>query len=468
MSVKKIVIAGVASGVGKTTVSGAVIYSLKKKGFSVQPFKIGPDFIDVSYHSLISGRQCRNLDVWMMRAGGVLDSFSESCVDADIAVIEGVMGLFDGVSGRDDFGSTAHVARLLDAPIVLVIDAAKSARSIAALAFGFIHFNKLLKFRGIILNNVAGQRHATFIKEAFSSKIRIPIIGMIMRNEEIAMGERHLGLIPASELDDAKKRSMIRSVKYVADYINIDKLVAASDQPSDSASLRRSVNRPPGDLKIAVALDESFNFYYADNFDALRKQEIDLVFFSPIHDRGLPRDISGIMLGGGFPEVMAEPLTRNHSMKNSILKAAEDGVPIYAECGGLMYLTRSITSPYNRPANKADDHSSKMKTHSMVGLFEADTVMDQKLTLNYTEANCNASFFNRIGNIHGHEFHYSKIRDVASDARFAYALRQGEGIDNEKDGLVAENCLASYMHIHFADLRLARRLADSFVKYNKG
>jgi len=142
LSVKKIVIAGVASGVGKTTVSGAVIYSLKKKGFSVQPFKIGPDFIDVSYHSLISGRQCRNLDVWMMRAGGVLDSFSESCVDADIAVIEGVMGLFDGVSGRDDFGSTAHVARLLDAPIILVIDAAKSARSIAALAFGFIHFNK--------------------------------------------------------------------------------------------------------------------------------------------------------------------------------------------------------------------------------------------------------------------------------------------------------------------------------------
>jgi cobyrinic acid a,c-diamide synthase len=174
------------------------------------------------------------------------------------------------------------------------------------------------------------------------------------------------------------------------------------------------------------------------------------------------------MLGGGFPEVMAEPLTRNHSMKNSILKAAEDGVPIYAECGGLMYLTRSITCPYNRSANEAGDYSSKMKTHSMVGLFEADTVMDQKLTLNYTEANCNASFFNSIGNIQGHEFHYSKIRDLASDARFAYDLRQGEGIDNEKDGLVAENCLASYMHIHFADSRLARRLADSFVKYNKG
>jgi cobyrinic acid a,c-diamide synthase len=467
LSVKKIIIAGVASGVGKTTVSGAVIYSLKKKGFSVQPFKIGPDYIDVSYHSLISGRQCRNLDVWMMRTSGVLDSFNQSCVDADIAVIEGVMGLFDGISGRDDFGSTAHVARLLDAPIILVIDAAKSARSIAALAFGFIHFSKSIKFRGVILNNVAGQRHATFIKEAFSNKIKTPIIGMIMRNEKIAMEERHLGLIPASELDDTKKWEMIRSAKYVADYINVDKLVAASDQPIDSSSLPKSVNRPPGDLKIAVALDESFNFYYADNLDALRKQKISLVFFSPIHDSGLPGDISGVMLGGGFPEVMADRLTRNHSMKNSILKAAEGGVPIYAECGGLMYLTRSVTVPYRSSAGKVDDYCGKMKTHSMVGLFEADTVMDQKLTLNYTEANCNASFFSRIGNIHGHEFHYSKIRDLPSDARLAYALRKGEGIYNEKDGLVAENCLASYMHIHFADSRLARRLGESFMKYKR-
>lgn len=467
MSVKKIIIAGVASGVGKTTVSGAIIYSLKKKGFSVQPFKIGPDYIDVSYHSLISGRQCRNLDVWMMRTSGVLDSFSESCVDADIAVIEGVMGLFDGVSGRDDFGSTAHVARLLDAPIILVIDAAKSARSVAALAFGFIHFNKLLKFKGIILNNVAGQRHAAFIKEAFSSKIRIPIIGTIIRNEEITMEERHLGLIPALESDETGKRAMNRSAKYVAEYINIDKLVAATDQPGNAARLHKSADRPPGNAKIAVALDESFNFYYADNFDALRKQKIDLVFFSPIHDRGLPRDISGVVLGGGFPEVLAERLTRNQSMKNSILKAAEGGVPIYAECGGLMYLTRSITSPYHRSDNKVGEDNSNMKTHSMVGLFEADTVMDQKLTLNYTEAKCNASFFSRIGNIHGHEFHYSKIRNLASDVRFAYALRKGEGIDNNKDGLVVENCLASYMHIHFADPRLARRLAESFMKYSR-
>lgn len=467
MSVKKIVIAGVASGVGKTTVSGAVIYSLKKKGFSVQPFKIGPDYIDVSYHSLLSGRLCRNLDVWMMRTSGVLDSFNESCVDADIAVIEGVMGLFDGVSGRDDFGSTAHVARLLDAPIILVIDAAKSARSIAALASGFIHFSKSLKFKGIILNNVAGQRHATFIKEAFSNKIKTPIIGMIMRNDEITMEERHLGLIPASELDDTKKGAMIRSASYVADYINVDTLVAASDQPGNSSSLRKSVNRAAGDLKIAVALDESFNFYYADNLDALRKQKINLVFFSPIHNRGLPRDISGVMLGGGFPEVLADRLTRNHSMKNSILKAAEGGVPIYAECGGMMYLTRSITGTYPRSAKILDDYSSKVKTHTMVGLFEADTVMDQKLTLNYTEATCSGSFFSRIGNVHGHEFHYSKIQDLPSDARFAYTLRRGAGIDKGKDGLVAENCLASYMHIHFADSRLARRLAESFMKYDR-
>jgi cobyrinic acid a,c-diamide synthase len=460
MSLRKIVIAGTTSGVGKSTIATAVMYALKRKGFVVQPFKVGPDFIDPSYHTFVTGRQSRNLDIWMMRKDGVLQCFNSSCLDAQVAVIEGAMGLFDGVSGKNDFGSTAHVARLLNAPIILVIDAAKAARSIAATALGFIGFSKSLKIAGIILNNIAGERHASFIRDAFALKIKIPIVGSIVRNKEISMGERHLGLIPTAELENRKKKAIIESAKYVSEQIDLDKIVPLLSvrQSYDVHNPHRTVQLSNGNLTVAVALDESFNFYYAENFEALRRLKVNLSFFSPVHDRTLPEGISGILLGGGFPEVLSEKLSRNHSMHLSIKTAAERGMPIYAECGGLMYLTRSISESESRQNN------NKKKKNRMVGLIDADTFMSQKLTLNYTKANCYASFFRNLTNIRGHEFHYSRIGNIATDSKFAYTMAIGSGIDGSKDGFIVHNSLASYMHVHFADTRLPHQLLESFNK----
>lgn len=267
--IRKVIVAGVTSGVGKTTVAVAVMYALLRKGLKVQPFKVGPDFIDPSYHTFTTKRQSRNLDVWMMGKQGVLECFALACQDADVAVIEGVMGLFDGMSGKDDFASTAHVAKILDAPVLLVVDAAKSARSIAAIILGFLHFDRSVRIAGIILNNVASERHAGYITEAVAGRVRAPVVGIVKRNSEIRIEERHLGLVPAQELQEAKRRAIVAAARYVADQIDIDRILdlcgsGALPEAPTHAKLQKCA-------RIAVALDESFNFYYADNLDALRR-----------------------------------------------------------------------------------------------------------------------------------------------------------------------------------------------------
>ena len=452
MNIPRIVIGGVTSAVGKTTISTAIMYILKQKGLHVQPFKVGPDFIDPSYHTYVTGRQSRNLDVWMMGENGVLKCFHNASSGADIAVVEGVMGLFDGISGKDDFSSTAQVAKILNAPVILVIDAGKAARSIAAIATGFLHFDKKLRIIGTILNNVAGDKHANFITEAFADKVKVPIIGIVRRSKEITMVERHLGLIPTPELEEKQKRAIFQSAKFVSEQIDLDKIKHLLDKVQTTDPLQKQL--PNGQIKIAVALDESFNFYYADNLDALREQKAELIFFSPINDCKLPENIHGVILGGGFPEVLADKLEKNQSMGKSITKAAENGIPIYGECGGLMYLTRSIKG------YRGDEG----KKRNMVGLIDADTFISGKLTLNYTEANSNASIFGKISKVRGHEFHYSRIENIAKDSKFAYVMRRGNGIDNKKDGFMVYNCLASYMHLHFADSRLPKRFIESCIK----
>lgn len=230
MSVPRIVVAGVTSGVGKTTVAVAIMHTLKERGLKVQPFKVGPDFIDPSYHSFVTGRQSRNLDPWLMGKKGIVESFQNACSDADVALIEGVMGLFDGMSGKDDFASTAHVAKILGAPVILVIDAAKTARSVAAIAHGFLHFDRRLKLAGFIVNNVAGDRHASYIADAMSEKVKAPILGIIRRNPQLRMEERHLGLVPAQELAKSKQREIVETVKHVQDHINVDKVLSLCDR----------------------------------------------------------------------------------------------------------------------------------------------------------------------------------------------------------------------------------------------
>src|ERR671923_17614 len=455
MQVRRIVIAGVTSGVGKTTVAVAIMNALRKKGLQVQPFKIGPDFIDPSYHTFVTRRQSRNLDVWMMGRQGVLDCFASACKDADIAVLEGVMGLFDGIYGKNDFASTAHVAKLIDAPVLLVVDASKGARSIAAIILGFLHFDRKVRIAGVILNNVAGQRHAAYITEALAGIVKVPVLGVIPRSSEVKMEERHLGLVPASELKEAKRQVIVvRIAKYIAECIDIDKVLslcgitALPDAPAYPKLRART--------RIAVALDESFNFYYRDNLDALKRSGAQLVFFSPVREQELPESVHGIILGGGFPEVLADRLEKNRSMIMSIKRAVEEGMPIYGECGGLMYLTRSISG-----------YKGEKKPRKMTGIVEADTLMTCRLTLNYTEAECNGPVFGKT-RIRGHEFHYSSIENIAGDSQFAYSMKKGKGVTGDQDGfIINNNGLAAYMHLHFANRKLAERLVLSCAKYSR-
>ncbi len=447
-------IAGVTSSVGKTSISIALMNALQEKGYKVQGFKVGPDYIDPSYHTTVTGRQSRNLDPWLMGEKGLLDSFHNASRDADFAVIEGVMGLFDGLSGTSNFASTAHIAKLLKSPVILVMDAAKAARSIAAVALGFTKFDANIKIAGLILNNVAGEKHAKYCIEAIRQKVKVPVLGAIRRNKEIELQERHLGLVPTSERKELQKK--VKAVaKYIQEQIDIDKTISIAEKAPKitikTNNIRKNIN-----TTIAVALDESFNFYYADNLDALRSLGAGLKFFSPVNDETIPADADGLYLGGGFPEVLADSLEKNSSMLSSIKNAAMDGMPIYAECGGFMYLTKSITE-------------FDGKKHSMVNIFNAYTIMDKKLTLNYTEAKINEACL--IGNsgktIRGHEFHYSKVENVPKDARFAYRLSKGKGVNGSMDGLMEYNTLASYMHLHFANRILAENFLLNCKKYSK-
>lgn len=458
MSIPTLVIAGTTSGVGKTTVSLAIMYGLRYRiGYSIQPFKVGPDFIDPSYHKMVTGKDSRTLDAWIMGSRGIVKNFVDSTRDVDVAIIEGVMGLYDGVSGKSNFASTAYVAKLLKAQIILVIDAAKAARSIAAMALGYIQFDKETKIVGIILNNVSGARHAKYILEAFKNIVDVPIIGIVPRSKLAKFKERHLGLIPADELGSYKKRKILSIAKQVSESIDYEKLIKflkIRDVKKSRTEPQKFYNKTS--IRIGVALDNSFNFYYSENLNTLRLLGGDLQFFSPLIDKELPGDISGVIIGGGFPEILANKLSTNYSMIKSVKSAAEQGLPIYAECGGLMYLTKSIRGYKN------------FKTPiKMVGLVDAQTSMSEKLTLNYTKADMRSPVYGRILDLKGHEFHYSGIQNIAKDSRYAYTLKRGYGIDGKHDGVLVYNILASYMHLHFHDVRLPRnwiRICKSYLR----
>jgi len=455
MKISRVVIAGVTSGVGKTTVAVSIMHGLRRRGLRVQPFKVGPDFIDPSYHTLVTKRNCRNLDVWMMGRQGVLDCFASACKNADIAVIEGVMGLFDGMSGKTDFASTAHVAKILDAPIILVVDASRGARSIAAIILGFLQFARKLRIAAVILNNVAGQRHANYIMEALAGIVKIPVAGILFRDSSIKMEERHLGLVPALELRETKREVILRTARHMAESIDVDRILSlCSAGPLPDAP---DHSKRPAKARIAIALDESFNFYYTDNIIALKRSGAQLVFFSPVREQKLPDRVSGIVLGGGFPEVLADRLENNRSMLRSIRKAVvEEAMPVYGECGGLMYLTRSI-SGYN----------GEKKARKMAGIVDADTLMTGRLTLNYTDAECEGPVFGRT-HLRGHEFHYSSIENIARDSRFAYSMKRGKGVTGNQDGfIINDNGLAAYMHLHFANRKLPERMVLSCAKYSR-
>lgn len=449
MKIPRLVLAGATSGVGKTSITAAIIYGLKKRGYLVQPFKVGPDFIDPSYLSAISNRPARNLDVWLMGKKGVLKSFVQNS-DADVSIIEGVMGYYDGFSGKSSFASTYHVASLTRSPVVLVLDASKTARSIAATAMGFTGFEKNSRICGIILNKIGSKKHEQLCRDALA-KTKLPILGVIPRDNNIQLESRHLGLIPVQENMSLDKK--IKSIaKSLSEFIDIDKIIGFCKSAPDLPTITKEKSKKK-QTTISVALDQSFNFYYQDNLDYLKRAGAELRFFSPISDKKIPA-CDGIYLGGGFPEVKGELLQKNTQMLKLIKKSAEDNVPIYVECGGLMYLTKSIRYK-----------NAKFK---MVGLFDAITVMEQRLKLNYTKARSRtSSFLLRPRTIQGHEFHYSQLDLISKDSRFAYDLSVGVGIKNNKDGLVAYNTLASYMHLNFETPSIANDFVKSCVLHSR-
>lgn len=406
------------------------------KKYRVQPFKVGPDFIDPGHHTRICDRASRNLDSFIMGEKGVIETFRRASADADFSIIEGVMGLYDGLDSTE-IASTAHVAKILDVPVLLVIDARGVSRSLAAVVKGFFEFDNV-NIQGIILNNVGSERHVKLVRDSLTSAgINIPIIGALPKNKDISIPSRHLGLHMASE--------NTLNVKLLSDLIEKHIDMEAVNNIANAYTPPYVELKEPEEtfnVRVGIAQDSAFCFYYQDSLDALKRQGADIVFFSPMSD-DLPQ-VDGLYLGGGYPELYAKELEVSRT-REQIKKAADYGMPIYGECGALMYLNETLTTD---------------RTYRMAGILGAGSRMTDKLQgLGYTEAQVvSDSPLARKGTIiRGHEFHYS-VTECDRDASFAYRLKRGKGINDGKDGLMEHNTLASYMHTHPAAVSFAEFL----------
>lgn len=449
MKIPRIVLAGAGSGVGKTSITCSIIYALQKQGYSVQPFKVGPDYIDPSYLSSISKNEAFNLDVWLMGKNHLLSSFISNS-KSNVSVIEGVMGFYDGFGGDSNYASTHHVASITKSPVILILDASKAARSIAATALGFQKFHKNSRISGIILNKIGSKKHENLCRQALQ-KTTLPIVGVIPKDPLLSLESRHLGLF--STLDNKTLYKKIQKIsKIISKNLDIDQIIKILKNTSDLQKISKPSHKK-SKITIAVALDTSFNFYYQDNLESLKREGALLKFFSPVNDKKIPK-CDGLYLGGGFPEILGSKLAKNQTMKKLIKNLAEDNLPIYAECGGLMYLTKSI--------------SSDNKKYKMVGIFDAETSMTKRMKLNYTKGKINRSIISeRPHGIQGHEFHYSRLDSISSDSKFAYELEIGDGIKNHKDGLIQYNSLASYGHLYFDSSNYAENFVKNCIKYSR-
>lgn len=434
----RIVIAGTKSGVGKTTLTTGIMAALKMRGLKVQGFKVGPDYIDPSYHTAATGRPSANLDVWLTGEAGVRSIFSKRVQDADIAVIEGVMGLFDG-NFEDGSGSTAHVAKLLQAPVILVLDCRSMGQSAAAHVLGFKLFDPDIKIAGVILNQVGSERHGKTLQQKIEEVTGIPVVGIVKRDAELALPSRHLGLIPTAERGDD---TAVLASK-TAQSVDIDKIVQIAKRTVPQIS---QCNQEPAklqEIRWAVAQDEAFSFVYPDSLEELKQIGVELVPFSPLRDQSLPPGCHGLLIGGGFPEIYAEALSQNKAMLDEIKKAAAKGLPIYAECGGLMYLTEGI---------KTNDG----RTFPMAGVVPAQTIMqDHLVAMGYVEAKAaKDNLLCKVGEkVHGHVFHYSELKPSQEKFPWAWELRYMRGGKTVFDGYAHNNILASYVHLHFSGLK---------------
>lgn len=414
--------------------------ALKRRGLTVVPFKVGPDFIDPGHHTKITGRISRNLDGWMLPAAYNRECFQQAAAGADIAAVEGVMGLYDGYDGKSEAGSTAQMAKLIGLPVVLVVDAASMARSAAALVQGFENFDNQLEFAGVIFNNLGSTGHLRYLTDALESNVRMPCLGGILRSEQVTIPERHLGLVTVDEhILTAERAAQLADL--LEEHVHIDRLLENLDDHESSKFTEKGDNSDPDKrLRIGVARDKAFCFYYQDNLDLLEAAGAQIVHFSPIADRSLPPDLDGLYLGGGYPELSARALSENTGMHTDIQKQSRQGLPVYAECGGFMYLCAALTD-------------QKGHAYPMVGCFPFRTRMSSRLrALGYREVTLSRdTILGTTGQvIRGHEFHYSAIdEDPDTDVETVYTVTKRAGSQKQAGGFQVNRTLGSYTHLHF-------------------
>lgn len=430
MKTPRIVFAATSSGCGKTTIVTGILASLKKRGFKIQSYKIGPDYIDPGFHSRASGSPAHNLDAWLVPTEKLREIFFETSRGSDLAIIEGVMGLFDG--GSNGISSTAEIAKLLDSPVILILDVKSQGSSAAATALGFREFDRDLKLAGVILNRVGSENHQRMIEESLE-KIGIESLGAIKRDESLKLPERHLGLLPTTESQKLDE-SIEKIARAVESQLDLDRIIEVA----------RSEKYP----RIAIARDEVFSFYYPESLAILESFGAELIYFSPLHDEKLP-ECDGLIIGGGFPEMFARDLEANSTMRSSILTAAKNSLPILAECGGFMYLSKSIR-----------DFDGKI--FDMCGVFDSRVEMESRLqTVGYVEARLKRDcILGSEGEVfHAHEFHFSKEIESREDSIFDCVKIRN--LQKYSAGRIFKNSIGSYLHFHFAG---AESMARNFVE----
>ncbi len=440
--IKSFLIAGTSSGSGKTTVTLGLMAALQKEGHRVGPFKCGPDFIDPSLHRLVTGHISRNLDIWMTGEDFTRSTFHEHAQGFDINVIEGVMGMYDGGSS-----SSAALAKFLGIPAILVLDVRSAAESMAAVLKGFEILDPDVNLCGVILNNVASQRHLELVKNGIEEHCQAEILGYLPRSLNFNIPSRHLGLHMGEE-DPIGAEAISNLAKTVSEHIDLKKIIDLAGNNSLKLSFLKPISEEPK-VRLGVARDKAFCFYYEDNLDLLKRAGAELVFFSPLHDKALPENLSGIYLGGGYPELYGRELSNNRSMLAEILRWAEGGGTIYAECGGFMYLTKGVI-----------DHNKEL--HEMVGLYPVKAHMQKKrASLGYREIRLKEeSFFGKAGVVmRGHEFHYSFIDDMDHEVERIYEVNNGN-----LEGYHVKNVIGGYMHLHFG---FSPGVAEAFVNFCK-
>jgi cobyrinic acid a,c-diamide synthase len=438
-----LVIAGERSGVGKTTVALSLLATLNQQQRRVQSFKVGPDYIDPMFHQHITGRACRNLDPILTSEAYVQSCFADSIQDAACVLIEGVMGLFDGATGADDVASTAHIARLLNLPILLVLDCSHLSRSVAAIAHGYRSFDPRLQIAGVVLNRVGSDRHLELLQTALDP-LNLPILGVLRRQDNITIPDRHLGLVPVAELPDINE--LFKRLAHLGatcfDWTRLWSLLAREQGMGNrergignrEQGMGKQGNETP---RIAVAHDCAFSFYYRDNLDLLKHLGAELIFWSPLSDCGLPQGVNGLYFGGGFPELLAEALSTNQSAMSVVRSAIHAGMPTYAECGGLMYLCRQIVDFEER-------------AWQMVGILPTVARMGQRLTLGYRQAIAlqDSPLLPAGATVWGHEFHRSTLQGSSQTPLYQLQGYDQQGLPRT-EGWRSQQVHASYIHLHW-------------------